>query len=176
MTAITRYSALIAVVAGGALALSACGGSGGSSVSPAGGGDASSPATVSTADVAGVGTVLVDSSGAALYFPEQEADGTVLCTGSCTSIWLPLTVGSTESTPSGSGDVSGQLGVLQRPDGAAQVTFDGKPLYRFVEDSGPGAVSGNGVSDSFDGKDFTWHVASLGPVTTGGTSGGGRGY
>ena len=58
-----------------------------------------------------------------------------------------------------------------------QVTFDGKPLYTFVEDTSPDTVTGNGVSDSFDGTSFTWHVASIGTTQSGSTSTqGGYGY
>src|SRR5207247_8176196 len=63
-------------------------------------------------------------------------------------------------------------GTLMRPDGKTQVTFDGKPLYRFAEDNSPKSVSGHGVSDNFGGKSFTWHVASPGKTTA--STGGGR--
>jgi predicted lipoprotein with Yx(FWY)xxD motif len=64
--------------------------------------------------------------------------------------------------------VSGKLAQVKRPDGTMQVTFDGKPLYRFTEDSAPGQVTGNNFKDDFDGTQFTWHA-----VTTGGSSAGG---
>jgi hypothetical protein len=51
------------------------------------------------------------------------------------------------------------------------VTFDGKPLYSFVQDS-PGKVTGNGFSDSFGGTNFTWTAATAGgaPSNSGGTT------
>lgn len=151
-----------------ALALSACGSTSGHSNSKSAAG---SPAdTVSLASVSGVGKVLVNSKGFALYSPVQEKSGTIRCTGSCTSIWMPLT---TKGTPSASAGL--RLGTVMRPDGKTQVTFKGKPLYLFAEDSSPKSVSGNGVSDNFGGKSFTWHVASPGKTTTVG-SGGGGGY
>ncbi|HEY6835072.1 MAG TPA: hypothetical protein VI142_01250 [Gaiellaceae bacterium] len=150
-----------------AVALSACGGSS-SNQSKSGGG--SSTDTVSLASVSGVGKVLVNAHGFALYSPVQEKSGTIRCTGSCTSIWVPLT---TKGSPSASGGL--QLGTIMRPDGKTQVTFKGMPLYTFAEDSSPKSVSGNGVSDNFSGKSFTWHVASPGKTTTV-SSGGGGGY
>jgi predicted lipoprotein with Yx(FWY)xxD motif len=60
-----------------------------------------------------------------------------------------------------------------RPDGKTQVTFDGKPLYRFAEDASPKTVTRNGAKDTFGGKNFTWHVASPGKTSTP-SSGGGR--
>ena len=172
MTSIRTYSALVALALASAAGLVACGGSSSSSSS-------STPAsseTVSLADVAGVGDVLVDSQGNALYSPDQETGGKVLCLDACTSIWEPLTV-TNGSNPSGPSDVSSKLGVIERPDGTKQVTYEGKPLYTFVEDREPDTVAGNGVTDSFDGMSFTWHVASLGATQSGSTSTqGGYGY
>lgn len=174
MTASRTYSALAALIAACVLALAACGGSDSSSSSPAAA--TTSGETVSVASVQGVGDVLVDSQGAALYSPDQETGGKVLCTGACASIWVPLTLPDGDQ-PSGSSEVDSRLGVLERPDGSEQVTFEGKPLYSFVEDSAPGTVTGNGFSDSFDGTSFTWHVASIGAASGGSTStGGGYGY
>jgi predicted lipoprotein with Yx(FWY)xxD motif len=170
-TALSVVSPLIA-----ALALSACGSSGDSATATAAastGGD-----TVMTASVDGVGTVLVDSNGNALYSPSQEANGMIRCTGSCAQIWKPLTA---TGTPTGSADVTGKLGTVKRPDGTEQVTLDGAPVYTFTEDS-PGKVNGDGFHDSFGGKDFTWHVISVGgspqqdQSTTAGSQAGGYGY
>ena len=153
-----------------ALAASACGGVSGGA---APGSSVSGTATmVSVKHVDGVGNVLVDAKSQALYSPDQEAGGKVRCTGSCTSIWVPLTLsGSTK--PTGTSDVRGNLGTADRPDGAVQITYKGKPLYTFVEDTSPGTVTGNGFKDMFDGRQFTWHVASVGAVSSTST---GRGY
>jgi predicted lipoprotein with Yx(FWY)xxD motif len=138
--------------------------------------------TVAVSDMGGAGTVLVDSRGNALYSPEQEANGKILCTGSCESEWMPLTA-SGSSKPTGSADVTGKVGTIKRPDGTEQVTVDGAPLYTFAEDGGPGQVTGDGFADQFDGNNFTWHVvradgstsdsSQAGSTTTG--SGGGYG-
>jgi predicted lipoprotein with Yx(FWY)xxD motif len=155
----------IAVLALAVAALTACGGS---SSSHTGSGSGSPRDTVSLASVSGVGKVLVNAKGFVLYSPVQEKTGTIRCTGSCTSIWVPLTTKGSPTAPSGL-----NVGTVMRPDGSTQVTFNGKPLYRFAEDRSPKSVSGNGVSDNFGGKSFTWHVASPGPTTT---STGGGGY
>jgi predicted lipoprotein with Yx(FWY)xxD motif len=131
---------------------------------------------VSVSDVDGVGDVLVDAKGDALYMSEQEAGGMVLCTDGCTAFWEPLTVSGTGS-PTGASSVAGTLGTVERPDGSRQITFDGAPLYRFTEDSGPGVVSGDGFADSFDGRQFTWHVARPGGASEApSTPSGGIGY
>jgi predicted lipoprotein with Yx(FWY)xxD motif len=134
-----------------ALALAGCG-----SDDSSDGGAASGSATVSVESIDGVGDVLVDSRGAALYTADQEADGEVRCTASCAEIWLPLTL------PRGAeptGDVTGELGTARRPGGERQVTFDGRPLYRFADDPMAGDVTGDGLSDTFDGEPFSWQVA-----------------
>jgi predicted lipoprotein with Yx(FWY)xxD motif len=158
-------TAVGAALAALTLALGACGGD---DEEPAG--TAAADATVSVEQVDGVGSVLVDRDGAALYAADQESDGTIRCRGGCLGIWLPL---EASGTPTGSDDVTGELGTVERPDGATQVTLDGKPLYRFAEDPEPGKVTGDGVEDRFGGTSFTWHV-----VTTKGTSTGssGRSY
>jgi predicted lipoprotein with Yx(FWY)xxD motif len=150
------------------LILAACGGGGGGSsdsgsAAPAGGrGD-----TVAVKEIDGVGDVLVDASGKALYTSDVEADGKVHCTGACTSFWEPLTVGS--GTPTAAAD-AGKLGVADRPDGTKQVTVDGKLLYTFSEDE-PGKVKGNGFADDFDGRHFTWNAVLAGGGSADSSSG-----
>jgi predicted lipoprotein with Yx(FWY)xxD motif len=154
-------SAVAVVVA--ALALAACGGGGdGESASSAGNGTA----TVSVEDVDGAGSVLVDSAGKALYASDEEASDGVVCTDACASFWVPLTLDSGAPT----GDVSGELGVAERPDGTRQVTLDGRRLYTFVQDN-PGEVTGEGFSDAFEGQQFTWHVVHADGTTGAGSSG-----
>jgi predicted lipoprotein with Yx(FWY)xxD motif len=156
-TLISGVAIIAAVVAG-------CGSTSGHGKSAAGQGITD---TVSLASVSGVGKVLVDSKGFALYSPAQEKSGAIHCTGSCASIWVPLTVKGSPQAAAGL-----NLGTVMRPDGKTQVTFNGKPLYRFAADNSPKSVSGNGVSDHFGGKSFNWHVASPGKTTA--STGGGR--
>ncbi len=136
-----------------ALGLAACGSDtvSGSSPSVA---PAAQNLTVSITAAGGIGNILVDPSGKALYTPDQEADGTVHCVAACLSYWIPLAPGSvTPTAPSG----APKLGVINRPDGTKQVTAGGRPLYTFSLDS-PGKVTGEGVSDDFAGQHFAWHA------------------
>jgi predicted lipoprotein with Yx(FWY)xxD motif len=149
--------ALAAVVA--VLALAACGGDGyDSSDSPPAAQSGDDTATVSVEELGDSGRVLVDSAGKALYAADEEADSSVVCTGGCTSFWMPLTI--ERGAPTGN-SLPSELGVVARGDGTRQVTFDGKRLYTFVEDE-RGEVTGDGLSDAFDGQRFTWHVVSVG--------------
>jgi predicted lipoprotein with Yx(FWY)xxD motif len=157
-----------------ALALAACGGgSSDSSSDSAATDDGGAARTVSVKSVDGIGDVLVDSSGKALYTADVEADGKIRCTGACTSFWVPLTIDS--GTPTGADD----LGVVERPDGVRQVTAGGQPLYTFSEDTS-GKVTGDGFSDDFEGRRFTWSAATAdgkaAEEDTGGGSQSGPGY
>jgi predicted lipoprotein with Yx(FWY)xxD motif len=162
-----------AVLAAAAILLAACGGGGGSSMGSSSSRDTAT--TVATKRVDGR-TVLVDAGGKALYMSDQEAGGMVHCTGACLKFWEPLTI---QGQPSGT-VTGGTLGVLTRSDGKTQVTFNGAPVYRFVEDQS-GTVKGDGVDDAFAGQQFTWHVISTAgapkaPAPTSGSSGGMSGY
>ena len=166
---------LAAVVA--VLALAACGGAEyDSSDPPSAARSGNDTATVSVKELGDTGRVLVDSAGKALYAADEEADSSVVCAGACTSFWLPLTID--EGAPSGN-SLPGELGIVEREGGTRQVTFEEKRLYTFVEDE-PGEVTGDGLSDAFDGQQFTWHVVSVGDAPDSnqedGTSGDPLGY
>ena len=100
-------------------------------------------------------TILVNRRGLTLYSLSAERHGRFICTTSfCLSLWKPLVV-ARGVTPTG---VKG-LSVVRRPDAKRQVAFRGAPLYRFVQDTKPGQVKGNGFKD----------VGVWRPVTTGST-------
>jgi predicted lipoprotein with Yx(FWY)xxD motif len=124
--------------------------------------DSATAASTSGATVQMDGGTLVDSDGAALYTSDQETDGMVRCVEACAEIWVPLTA----TNPTAADDVSGKLGTVKRPDGARQVTLDGKPLYSFAEDP-PGEVTGDGFKDSFAGREFTWSVVGSAEPSSG---------
>ena len=171
------------------IALAACGSSNNSSSSSSTAAtNAATGGTVSVRSVSGVGNVLVDAQGNTLYTNNQDSGSKVACTGQCTGIWQPLAAPSSGQPTSSDSSVQAKLGVVKLPDGSSQVTFGGKPLYTFVQDS-PGQATGNGVTDSFGGTSFTWTAASAGgsasgaassggasSSTSGGSSGGGGGY
>jgi predicted lipoprotein with Yx(FWY)xxD motif len=154
-----------------AIGLAACGGS---SNSDNGSSNAASTAavastsstsdTVATKSVSGVGSVLVDSKGDVLYTNDQDSGSKIACMGSCQSIWVPLAAPSSGQPTSADSSVQAKLDVE-----GGQVTFGGKPLYTFVQDS-PGEATGNGVTDSFDGTTFTWTAAMSAGATSGSSS------
>jgi predicted lipoprotein with Yx(FWY)xxD motif len=158
------YTALAALAAVVILVIAACGGGDGNGAEESASGGTEAATTVSVSSADGVGDVLVDEEGSALYASVQEENGMVLCTEACAAIWVPLTV---DGQPTGSDGLSPDLGVVTRPEGTRQVTFNDRPLYTFVEDTGPDAVTGNGFSDTFgDLGLFEWHVATPTGIST----------
>jgi predicted lipoprotein with Yx(FWY)xxD motif len=147
------------------LALVACGG--GDDGSAPATSAAAGEATVSVRQLDGVGALLVDARGSALYVSDQEADGTVRCVEECAAIWEPLVPGDGEPTSTGD---AGTLGVVTRPDGGEQVTVGGRPLYTFAQDAGD-EVTGDGLADDFGGQRFTWHAALAGGTASDGGDG-----
>jgi predicted lipoprotein with Yx(FWY)xxD motif len=164
----TRLFLCAAVAA--SLLLAACGGD---ATTPSPSGAAATAHTVGVKHVDGLGDVLVDPSGKALYTPEQDTAKKIRCTGECTTFWQPLAASAGKPTAA---DGVGALGVVRRPDGTRQVTSEGRPLYTFSEDSA-GSITGDGFQDEFGGRSFMWHVvlAGSGPAPTPTAASGGSG-
>lgn len=159
-----------------AVALAACGGgaSNGASASASGaaGSGAGASNTVSVRQLSGVGSVLVDQTGKALYGSDLEASGKIVCDDpACNAFWKPLTLTAGKPTASSG---AGKLGLITRPDGSKQITDNGKPLYTFSEDS-PGKATGDGFTDDFSGHHFTWNVVRAGGTTASGARSGSGG-
>ncbi len=167
-----RLFSLAAMVFAIAIFLAACGGGGSDGSSSGSNGSSRTGRTVATKRIDGK-RVLVDAGGKALYMSDEEAGGMVRCTGACLEFWEPLTIQGGQPTGTVSG---GTLGVLTRPDGKTQVTFNGDPVYRFTEDQS-GTINADGLTDAFEGQEFTWHVLTAGnaPSTSPSTSGSGGG-
>jgi predicted lipoprotein with Yx(FWY)xxD motif len=116
----------------------------------AGAASAATKVSVKTATVPGVGVILVDSTGHALYTLTDATGAAVACTGPCLSVWPPLTV---------TGKVKAAKGVksLSKTADTSQVTSKALPLYRFAADTAADQAKGEGIS-SFGG---TWHVVKV---------------
>jgi predicted lipoprotein with Yx(FWY)xxD motif len=148
-----------------ALVVAACGGSNSSSKASSDAKSAPTPnasGTVSVGTAAGSdGRYLVGASGRALYLWVADGTGKSVCAGACAKFWPPLT---TKAAPVAAGGVTAsQLGTITRSGGAKQVTYDGHPLYYFLEDTAKGSLKGQG-SDNFGAK--WWLVAPSGTAIT----------
>jgi predicted lipoprotein with Yx(FWY)xxD motif len=139
------------------LAVAGCGGAGyGAAAGHGGASTAARPTAATTAATIAIGktslgSVLTDSQGRTLYYFTPDREGTITCTASCAANWPPF-VSSAQPTSTG---LPGEAGLVKRPDGASQVTYDDWALYTFAGDKKPGDVAGQGVG----GK---WFVATPG--------------
>src|SRR6476646_10065324 len=113
-----------------ALAVAGCGGgsSGGSASAAA---TTSTPsggsATVDSASVGGLGTVLVDSQGRTLYLFQKDSGGKSACSGACATAWPPLRASGKPTVGSGA------KASLVRAAAHSQVTYNNHPLYTFIK-------------------------------------------
>jgi predicted lipoprotein with Yx(FWY)xxD motif len=88
-----------------------------------------------------LGTVLAEAGGRTLYGFANDEENVSRCTGECALAWPPLlTVGDPYA---GEGVAADRLGTIARDDGSTQVTYNGRPLYRFSQDEKPGDAKGH---------------------------------
>ncbi len=81
------------------------------------------------------GTVLATKGRKALYWWNVEKKGfRVRCTGACAKAWPPLIVRSRASVPKRVKGVRGTFGVVRRPDGRLQVTWNRLPIYTYAHE------------------------------------------
>jgi predicted lipoprotein with Yx(FWY)xxD motif len=140
-----------------ALTAAACGGgpstraTAGSGTTPSANAPAStnSSLTISSTNNATFGRILVSRTALYTLAPSQTA-----CTGQCLQIWPPvlLPAGAAAAT-AGTGVNASLLGTVSSPGGGRQVTYAGRALYRFFQDSA-GQVKGN-ITDQWG----VWSVA-----------------
>ena len=90
------------------------------------------------------GSVLFNSERQVVYLFDKETSETSRCYGACAEAWPPVL---TEGDPrAGDGAEAKLLGTTEREDGSTQVTYNGNPLYYYVDDP-PGEVLCHGVEE-----------------------------
>jgi predicted lipoprotein with Yx(FWY)xxD motif len=121
-----------------------------------------SPESVTVATSSGsstetIVTVLMNSNFGNQLFPaytfSADTGHRSSCTGLCAVFWPPLL---TRGRPQAAAGLNQHgLGIIVRSDGSHQVTWDGHPLYLFVEDAAtPGTAHGQGLGSFFGGTGF----------------------
>ena len=180
MTTVRQGMRTIAAVGAATLLLAACGGGsagggdGGYGANTATHGPAASATTdgtasVETTEIDGIGAVLADSKGFTLYHLTTERGDAIRCLRACARMWPPLLAPGGE-VPASAPDLPGELATVERPDGGAQVTYDGLALYTYSGDTAPNQANGQGVQE-------VWFAVGPGGVSgvagSGGTSAGG---
>jgi predicted lipoprotein with Yx(FWY)xxD motif len=113
---------------------------------------ASQAASIQLKKVGNLGKILTNGHGQTLYLFEKDKHGKSACYGPCAKFWPPvLTTGKPKA---GSGVKAALLGTTKRRDGKSQVTYNGHPLYAFLEDKKSGQAKGEGTK--FFGAE--WYV------------------
>lgn len=122
-------------------------------------------------------TVLTNSKGLTLYWFVPDTSTKSACTDvTCVHYWPPV-----KGPVKAAAGIKGKIGKITRPDGSAQATFNGHPLYTYIGDSAPGQAKGNGLNLSGG----VWHevtttTSAIAPApsksSSGGGTGGGGGY
>lgn len=98
-----------------------------------------------------LGWVMAKADDVVVYtYAKDTKGGAPQCTGSCASVWAPVT-GTPKAGPADT--FPGTFGLVTGAGGQKQITYDGYPLYTFV---GAPALSTKG-----DGIDGVWHVVKL---------------
>jgi predicted lipoprotein with Yx(FWY)xxD motif len=107
--------------------------------------------TVLIVEKSDLGWVMAKADGIVVYtYAKDTKGGAPTCTGSCASVWAPVT-GMPKAGPADT--FPGSFGTVTGAGGAKQITYNGYPLYTFV---GAPALSTKG-----NGLDGAWHVIIL---------------
>jgi predicted lipoprotein with Yx(FWY)xxD motif len=98
-----------------------------------------------------LGWVMAKADGYVVYtYAKDSKNGAPTCTGSCASVWAPVT-GMPKAGPAD--NFPGSFGVVTGTGGQKVITYNGYPLYTFVG-AKPLSTKGNGL-------DGVWHVIIL---------------
>jgi predicted lipoprotein with Yx(FWY)xxD motif len=139
----------------------------------------------SSAAAAGGGTtaaskkVLTNSAGFTLYWFSIDTPKKSNCNGTCATFWLPVPASAKITNMT---SLPGTFGKIKRADGSKQLTYGGRPLYTFKEDTAPGQDNGNGKNlsgglwwaETPSGLKLT--AAKAKPTSSSGGGNGGYGY
>ena len=93
-----------------------------------------------------LGDFLTGPNGMTVYIFTNDTDGASACYDTCAENWPPLTVEANINLVASAG-IEGELGTTERTDGTLQVTYNGQPLYYFLQDALSGDATGEGAGD-----------------------------
>ena len=101
-----------------------------------------------------LGKVLTDANGRTLYLFAGDKPNVSRLSAAGRAFWPPFT--STTRPSAVKGALAGKIGAVTGASGAAQVTYNGHPLYYFVGDRKTGQTAGQGLNE-FGAR---WYVLS----------------
>jgi predicted lipoprotein with Yx(FWY)xxD motif len=89
-------------------------------------------------------SVLATPEGRTVYVFDKDSGSVSNCYNACATAWPPVL-----AQP---GVVLGaSMGTTVRNDGSSQLTYEGRPIYLFAGDGGPGEINGDGIGG-------VWHL------------------
>jgi predicted lipoprotein with Yx(FWY)xxD motif len=134
-----------------------------------------STATLKLVKTEHYGSVLADASGRILYRYTPDKKNVNTCKTGCAPYWPMALVKATAKLTAGPGVKKTLLGTIKATSGMRQLTYGGFPLYRYVGDSKPGDLKGQGYEHVWylvnaSGALVKKEIASAGTTTSGGTT------
>lgn len=94
-----------------------------------------------------LGMILTDGNGRTLYCFKIDITNKSTCNDPCDLTWPPLLISSGQ--PSLAPGISGTLETIKRKDNTTQVTYNGMPLYYYVNDRKPGNAYGHKMTNKW---------------------------
>jgi predicted lipoprotein with Yx(FWY)xxD motif len=90
---------------------------------------------------------LIAYNGMTLYTYSKDSDGTSVCVDECAKNWPPYVVGAEDNLTQLKAGVNGKVSTITRADGTLQVTYNGKPLYFYKNDTKSGDTTGDKIGN-----------------------------
>jgi predicted lipoprotein with Yx(FWY)xxD motif len=158
-----RLGSVVAVLVLGLAGLSACGDESEPPASGPAASEASKGSKLATAEVAGLGKIVVDGNGRTVYVFDKDTPGKSNCEADCLAKWPVVPAG--EGTPQLEGIDASLVGTVTRSDGSKQLSIGGLPVYLFAQDTKAGEAKGQAVGGVWwvvgaDGKKITKQPSS----------------
>ena len=108
--------------------------------------DSAKAYSIHAINLPGAGRVLADGAGYPLYVYVPDNQGPSKCTLACATEWPPLVLPrGVRHGLAGPSVEAALLGTTRRANGSLQVTYNGWPLYTYLDD-GPGQATGQGAA------------------------------
>lgn len=101
---------------------------------------------ISTRNITGLGTILVDGKGRTLYMFAPDKRKSVTCHAVCAKIWPPVFLPAGARLAAAGGVKQSLLGSDKDSTGGRVVTYNHWPLYRYLGDSKAGTATGQALN------------------------------
>jgi predicted lipoprotein with Yx(FWY)xxD motif len=101
---------------------------------------------ISTRNVTGLGTIIVNAKGQTLYMFAPDKQKSVTCHKVCAKIWPPVFVPAGAKIVAAGGAKQALLGSDKDSSGGRVVTYNHWPLYLYLGDRKPGTASGQALN------------------------------